>query len=158
MDIHSGCNEQHEHCYRRLLKNSENIFFPQSVMDSAPLLGAAESMKRQPIFLLQPISCLTNWWLYLSDPLPSFCFVMPSALWFFFIIGQMGEFSNGSCRETTSRAFILVFVSVFHIQWRGLLFTSICQALLWWMQMLSKDLPGKLQLLIRLSTLYSSVV
>lgn len=125
-------------------------------MDSAPLLGAAESMKRQPIFLLQPISCLTNWWLYLSDPLPSFSFVMPSALWFFFIIGRIEEFGYGSCGKTTSRAFIFVFVGLFHIQWWRLLFTSICQALLYWMWMLRKDIAGKLQLLIRLSSTVDS--
>lgn len=56
MDIHSDCNEQRG--------RSENIFSPllypspppRSVMDSASLLGAAESMKRQHIFLAEPIS------------------------------------------------------------------------------------------------------
>ena len=43
-------------------------------------------------FLLEPISRPTNWWLYLSDSLPSFGRAMPSALGFFFIIGQLGEF------------------------------------------------------------------
>lgn len=44
-----------------------------------------------------------------SDPLPSFGFVMPSALRFFFIIGQLEEFSNKSCRQkkTTQEAFYL---------------------------------------------------
>lgn len=82
------------------------------MMDSASLLGTVESMERQPIFLLEPISCLTNWWLYLSDPLPSFGFVMPSALRFFFIIGQLEEFSNKSCRNTTWKAFINVSVGL----------------------------------------------
>lgn len=82
-------------------------------MDSASLLGAAESMKRQPIFLLEPISPLTNWRLYLSDPLPSFGFAMPSALGFFFIIGQLGELSHKSCwKKTTWKAFIYVSVDL----------------------------------------------
>lgn len=75
MDTHPDFNVQLEGCYRCLSSSSSGNIFIESRWWILRHYRALPNQWRGSRFLLQEtISRLTNWWLYLFDPLPSFGF------------------------------------------------------------------------------------